>query len=61
MKLVKPLFLLVVAASASLAIAGEIKPYSQQEFEKLTTEGKPVLLDISATWCPRRINSAPKA
>ena len=52
MKLVKPLFLLVVAASASLAIAGEIKPYSQQEFEKLTTEGNPVLLDISATWCP---------
>ena len=52
MKLVKPLLLLVVAASASLAMAGEIKPYSQQEFEKLTTEGKPVLLDISATWCP---------
>lgn len=52
MKLIQPLVLLVAAVTASLAMAGEIKPYSQQEFEKLTAEGRPVLLDISATWCP---------
>lgn len=52
MKLTKTLFLLSVASLASLAMAGEIKPYSQQEFDKLTAEGKPVLLDISAPWCP---------
>jgi len=50
--LIKPFVLLVVAVTASLAMAGEIKPYSQQEFDQLTAEGKPVLLDISATWCP---------
>ncbi|WP_139102829.1 thioredoxin family protein, partial [Acinetobacter baumannii] len=33
-------------------MAGESKPYSQQEFDKLTAEGKPVRLDISAPWCP---------
>lgn len=52
MNLIKPFVLLVVAVTASLAMAGEIKPYSQQEFDQLTAEGKPVLLDISATWCP---------
>lgn len=52
MKLSKTLLLLAVTSLASLAMAGEIKPYSQQEFDKLTAEGKPVLLDISAPWCP---------
>ncbi len=52
MNLIKPFVLLVVAVTTSLAMAGEIKPYSQQEFDQLTAEGKPVLLDISATWCP---------
>ena len=33
-------------------MAGEIKPFDQKEFDKLTHEGKPVVLDISATWCP---------
>ena len=52
MKLVASIALLAVSTLASIAAAGEIKPYSQQEFDKLTHEGKPVVLDISATWCP---------
>ena len=36
----------------SLAMAGEIKPFSQVGFDALTASGKPVVLDISATWCP---------
>ena len=40
------------SASVSLATAGEIKPFNQAEFDKLTHEGKAVVLDVSAPWCP---------
>ena len=43
------LFVLLIFAQA--ALAGEIKPYSQAEFNKLVAEGKPILLDIRADWC----------
>lgn len=52
MKFAKAAVLLAVSSLASLAMAGDIKPFSQQEFDKLTSQGKPVVLDISATWCP---------
>lgn len=52
MNLIKILIISITVALTSLAMAGEIKPYSQQEFDRLTADGKPVLLDISATWCP---------
>ena len=52
MKFVKSIAILAVCAAASLAMAGEIKPFNQQAFDKLTHDGKPVVLDISATWCP---------
>jgi len=52
MKAIKTAILLAFAALASAAMAGEIKPFNQAEFDKLTREGKPVVLDISATWCP---------
>jgi Thiol:disulfide interchange protein len=44
--------LLLVLALTPMAFAGEIKPYSQAEFDRLVAEGKPVLLDIHADWCP---------
>ena len=34
------------------ALAGEIKPFNQHDFDKLTHDGKPVVLDVSAPWCP---------
>jgi thioredoxin 1 len=52
MTFAKSLVLLALSAAASVAMAGEIRPFSQQDFDKLTQEGKPVVLDISATWCP---------
>lgn len=52
MKFIKTTVLIALAALASLAIAGDIKPFNQAEFDKLAQEGKPVVLDISATWCP---------
>lgn len=52
MKFAKSAALLALSSLMSLAMAGEIKPFNQQEFDKLTHDGKPVVLDISATWCP---------
>ncbi|MBP1850397.1 thioredoxin family protein [Rhizobium halophytocola] len=40
----------IIAASA--ALAGEIKPYSQQTFETAQKAGAPVVVDITASWCP---------
>lgn len=52
MKLARTVFSLALATLASLAAAGEIKSYSAQEFDKLTQAGKPVVVDVSAPWCP---------
>ena len=53
MKLIKSSMLaLSLLASASMALAGEIKTYDQKTFDALTQSGKPVLLHIHATWCP---------
>lgn len=52
MKLIKTGAVLAVSSLMSLAMAGEIKPFNQNDFDKLAHEGKPVVLEISATWCP---------
>ena len=43
---------ITLASFMSLAMASEIKPFSQVSFDAVTASGKPVVLDISATWCP---------
>ena len=48
----KPFVLLAFFSAASIAFAGDIKPFTKQAFDKLTKQGKPVVLDISAPWCP---------
>ena len=52
MHFVKSAVVITRASFMSLAMAGEIKPFSQVGFDALTASGKPVVLDISATWCP---------
>ena len=52
MKTAKTAAFLALSLLMSLVSAGEIKPFNQQDFDKLTHEGKPVVLDISAPWCP---------
>ena len=52
MKFTKPVILGALSLLASLAMAGEIKPFNQKDFDKLTHDGKPVVLDVSAPWCP---------
>jgi thioredoxin 1 len=41
------------------ALAGEIKPYSQAEFNVLAAEGRPILLDFRADWCATCAAQAP--
>jgi len=48
-----------LATFASIASAGEIQPYSAARFAQLTTAGKPVLLDIRASWCPTCLAQKP--
>ena len=52
MKFAKTTMLVALSSLMSLAMAGEIKPFNQKDFDTLTASGKPVVLDISATWCP---------
>jgi thiol-disulfide isomerase/thioredoxin len=43
--------LLLLSVCTRAVVAGEIKPYSQADFEKLAEQGKPILLDFQADWC----------
>jgi thioredoxin 1 len=58
-KLFKIAALFALSIFAPVALAGEIMPYSQAAFNKLATEGKPILLDIRADWCPTCAAQAP--
>ena len=58
-KFLKIAALFVLSIFAHVALAGEIKPYSQAGVNKLVAEGKPVLLDIRADWCPTCAAQAP--
>jgi len=51
------LFLFSICIRA--AFAGEIKPYNAADFNKLAAQGKPILLDIRADWCPTCAAQAP--
>ena len=52
MKIANTILAIALSSLASLAMAGDIKAFNQQEFNQLTKAGKPVVLDISAPWCP---------
>ena len=43
---------ILISSTTILATAAEIKPYSQHEFDSLAQAGKPVVVDVSAPWCP---------
>jgi thiol-disulfide isomerase/thioredoxin len=52
MPLLKTATLIVLSSLMSLAMAGEIKPFNQKDFDTLTQAGKAVVLEITAPWCP---------
>lgn len=49
-KLIRSLLLLPLLAAAT-ALAGEL-PFEQAAFDALQKEGKPILVEIYADWCP---------
>ncbi|GJD45448.1 hypothetical protein AFCDBAGC_3321 [Methylobacterium cerastii] len=40
------------ALTVATAQAGEMKPYSQEAFDAAQKAGKPILVEVSAPWCP---------
>lgn len=52
MKLHRAIAFATLAFAAGLASAAGPRPFSQQEFDTLAREGKAVVVDVSATWCP---------
>lgn len=51
MKFLKIASLLLLAIATRAAFAGEVKPYTQSEFDALTAQGRPVLIEVYADWC----------
>lgn len=51
MTLLISVVLFLLSLSSRAVFAGEIKPYSQPDFDNLAAEGKPILLDFRADWC----------
>jgi thioredoxin 1 len=41
----------VLLAAASLALAAKV-PYERAQFEAALAQGKPVVVDFAASWCP---------
>jgi len=52
MKLRTAAILLALSTAAGIATAGEIRPFNQAEFNRLTQSGQSVVVDVSASWCP---------
>ena len=43
---------IATAFSASAASAADKKPFDQKAFEAAQAAGKPILIEVSAPWCP---------
>jgi thiol-disulfide isomerase/thioredoxin len=43
---------LLLVCATGLAAAAEPRVFSQAEFDRLAREGRPVVVDVAATWCP---------
>lgn len=52
LQLIKSLLLISLAAFSALSFAGDIKPFTQSQLDKLNAEGKGIVLAIHAPWCP---------
>jgi len=48
-----------VLSLAISANAAEVKPFSPESFEAAQNSGKPILIDIAASWCPTCKAQAP--
>jgi len=41
-----------LALVSQLSLAASLKAFTQAEFDALTRAGKPIIVDVSAVWCP---------
>ena len=46
------LTLLIALLSVASQAGADAKPFSQEKFDQLQADGKPVLIDVWADWCP---------
>lgn len=44
--------LAAISCVASIASAAEIEPFDKSSFEAAQKQGKPIVVDIAASWCP---------
>lgn len=52
-KRIPTLLAILISSPASLAMAGEVKPYSRQYFDQRTAANQPFVLDVSAPLADR--------
>ena len=52
MKLINAALSIILSLGFSIAMAGEIKPYNQAQFDASIAAGQPVLISVHADWCP---------
>lgn len=48
----KTIFTISAILAAGQIFAADIQPFSQPKFDALQKDGKPVLVDVYADWCP---------
>ena len=56
---IKSMIAMAALLVATVASAGDMRPFDQASFEKLQAGGKPVLIDVYADWCPTCKQQAP--
>ena len=49
----------LAVSSATLAVAQDKKPFDQSAFEAAQATGKPILVEVTAPWCPTCKAQAP--
>jgi thioredoxin 1 len=48
----RSIVLLSLVCAAGAALAAEPQRFTQQAFDQLARDGKPVVVDVAASWCP---------
>jgi thiol-disulfide isomerase/thioredoxin len=58
--LLAALGLCLTLSLTSVAFAADKKPFTAAAFEAAQASGKPILIDVSASWCPTCKAQAPE-
>jgi thioredoxin 1 len=52
LKFAAPLAAIALVWTATSAQAADFRKFDQANFEQMQTEGRPILVDVAAAWCP---------